>query len=182
MKNLLFIVAIFVAFVLETNCQVYYKSNSKINEVITKSQKTRTAFIFANIGLVDPLSLGAGVQSNRYAFSIVFKMAWVGSGYYTPNSAKGVGVRISYSKQFLFLNMISLEYVPFYELQYYRPNKPIKTFSKGYYFDVSVGKEEISISGCNFYWSVGFAISAAKHEALWYGPSIKIGYNYNLIN
>lgn len=142
----------------------------------------RSIFLFSSIGFVDVISIGMGKQLNKnFSLSLKGTAAWVGSGYYTPNSGGGIGLKLSYHEKLLFLNTVSIEFTPFFQLNYYRPDKPISSPFKGYYFDINIGKEKVDESGFNFFWAIGFCVSAAKYEPLLYGPSLKIGLNFNFI-
>ena len=174
----------YIILIIDSNLlgQNKYFENADSNITEVGYEQPRDIFFLFSLGLIDPLTVGVGMQFDRFSVSSILKAAWVGNGYYVPNSGGGVGIRVGYHRKILFFNMLSFEFVPFLELEYYRPNKPIKSFPKGYYLAVNIGKEEVSVSGFNFFWAVGFAISSAKYESLLYGPTIKVGYNFNIIS
>lgn len=156
-----------------------YYTNESIEE---KVQNIRSGSIFFGIGIVDVFSLGVSKQiNNELSISLKGAGVWVGSGYYVPNSGGGVGFKLGYHFKLFFVNIATIEIIPLLQLKYYRPDKPIKSLIKGYYFDVNIGKEKINEQGLSFFWAFGFCLSAARYESLLYFPSLKIGLNYNFI-
>jgi len=140
----------------------------------------RSVFLFSNIGILDFLSLGIGYQvSEKISIAVKGSQTFIGSsamGF--PHGGNGVGIKLSYHTPFLFFNTTSLEYIPYLSTSF---DDHINSITKGNYFDFNFGRETIDESGFNFFWAIGFCVSAAKEANVLYAPSLKIGLNYNFI-
>jgi len=150
------------------------ENNAEINNDL------RGIFLFSNIGILDFLSLGIGYQvSEKISLAIKGSQTFIGSsamGF--PNGGSGVGVKLSYHTPFLFFNSTSFEYIQYLSTSY---DDHINSITKGNYFDFNFGKETINKSGFNYFWAIGFSVSAAKEAHVLYAPSLKIGLNFNFI-
>ncbi|WP_348344904.1 hypothetical protein, partial [Ignavibacterium sp.] len=140
----------------------------------------RGIFLFSNIGILDFLSFGIGYQvSEKISIAIKGSQTFIGSsamGF--PQGGNGVGIKLSYRTHFLFFNTTSLEYIPYLSTSF---DDHINSITKGNYFDFNFGRETIDESGFNFFWAIGFCVSAAKEANVLYAPSLKIGLNFNFI-
>ncbi|AFH50036.1 Hypothetical protein IALB_2333 [Ignavibacterium album JCM 16511] len=140
----------------------------------------RGIFLFSSIGILDFLSLGIGYQvSEKISIAIKGSQTFIGSsamGF--PHGGNGVGIKISYHTPFLFFNTTSLEYISYLSTSF---DDHINSITKGNYFDFNLGREIIDESGFNFFWAIGFCVSAAKEANVLYTPSLKIGLNFNFI-
>lgn len=58
----------------------------------------------------------------------------------------------------------------------------INSITKGNYLEFNIGRETIDESRLNFFWAIGFCVSAAKKAHNLYAPSLKLGLNYNFFN
>lgn len=149
----------------------------------------RSVFLFSSVGLIEILSLGVGYQITKdFSFAIKWSSTWIGSGaMILPNGASGYGIKLSYHKPFLIFNTASIEHILYTQstldwerkILYGKIDK-IPTL-KGYYLDFNVGRETINELGFNFFWAIGFCVSAAKEAHVLYAPSLKIGLSYNFI-
>lgn len=152
-----------------------------------EEDSVRGVFLYSGIGLIEVLTIGVGTQvSQDISISLKYAATWIGSGAMgLPNSATGIGLKLTYHKNLapLPLDAISFDYILYLHssLDWQSRLDKYDPFIKGHYFDINVGKETISESGFNFFWAVGFCISAAKEANVLYAPSIKIGLNFNFI-
>jgi len=153
-----------------------------------KEKNIRSLFLFSSIGLIEVFSIGAGIQlSDNFSISVKYAGTWIGSGFIFPNSAAGPALRVGFHKPFLLFNTVSLDYIIYLysSLDWESLKMPwrlgYEPFIKGHYFDFNIGKETIDESGFNFFWAIGFCISAAKEAQILYAPSLKIGINLNFI-
>lgn len=148
----------------------------------------RSVFLFSSIGLIEILSLGVGYQvTENFSLALKWSGTWIGSGEILPNSASGYGIKLSYHKPFLFFNSVTFGYIIYFKstLDWESIKQPwnlgYEPFIKGQYFDLNIGRETINESGFNFFWAIGFSVSAAKEANILYVPSLKIGLNYDFI-
>lgn len=164
-------------------------SSSLINNAKVDTNH-RGMFLFASIGLIEIPSLGVGYQvTNDFSFAIKWSTTWIGSSaMILPNSASGYGIKLTYHKPFLIFNTASFEYILYTQStldwerkKLYGQIEKIPTL-KGYYLDFNIGRETINESGFNFFWAIGFCLSAAKEAHILYAPSLKLGLNYNFFN
>ncbi|MDI6786655.1 MAG: hypothetical protein QMD92_08100 [bacterium] len=134
------------------------------------------------MGILEVLSIGIGYQiSKNTAISIKGSGTWIGSsalGF--PSSGMGLGFKLSYYKPILFFNNFSFEYISYLSTTLDWVHRGYKPLFKGSYFDFNLGKETIDECGFNFFWAIGFCISAAKEAHILYFPSLKIGLNFNI--
>lgn len=169
----------------------FYKDSSYCNDMNNSDLDTnqRNVFLFSSVGVIEILSLGVGYQvTENISLALKWSTTWIGSGaMILPNGASGYGIKLSYHKPFLFFNSTSFEYIVYLHStldwerkKLYGQINKIPTY-KGHYLDFNIGRETINESGFNFYWVVGFCVSAAKEAHVLYAPSLKIGLNYNFI-
>lgn len=169
----------------------FYKDSSYCDDMnyFDLDTNRRSVFLFSSIGLIEIPSLGVGYQVNKdFSFAIKWSTTWIGSyAILLPNSASGYGIKLSYHKPFLFFNSASFEYILYLHStldwerkELYGQIDKIPTL-KGHYLDFNIGQETINDSGFNFFWAIGFCVSAAKEANALYAPSLKIGLNYNFI-
>lgn len=177
-----------IIFIILLNTQFLFSQMNLINNANfdafenngKKDYSYRSIFLFSNIGILDFLSLGIGYQvSEKISIAIKGSQTFIGSsamGF--PHGGNGVGIKFSYHTPFLFFNTTSLEYIPYLSTSF---DDHINSITKGNYFDFNFGRETIDESGFNFFWAIGFCVSAAKDAHVLYSPSLKIGLNFNFI-
>jgi len=155
-------------------------SQNNITQPVNNSGNHRNFFLYANLGILDFVSLGLGYQvSKQVAISIKASETIItGSSLGFPNWGTGLGFKVSYSKEFLLFNSFSAEYIAYLETSI-DDSKSLNTALKGNYFDFNIGRENIYDEGLNVFWAIGFCISAVKTTDVLYSPSLKIGLNYN---
>lgn len=159
------------------------KNNAEIDNDI------RCIFPFLSIGVIEYISFGLGYQvTENSSISLKRSSTWIGTGAMGfPNSASGYGIKLAYYIPILIFNAFSFEYILYTKStldwerkKLYSEIKEIPVF-KGHYFDFNLGRETINKSGFNFFWGIGFCISAAKEAHTIYSPSLKMGLTYNFI-
>lgn len=160
--------------------KVYSQENYSRNiEVSSNKDSTRNVFVYSSVGLLEIFSLGIGCQVST-DIALSFKYSGTNIGYANfnlPSSGTGVGVKVSYfTKQWIF-NNISAEYISYLNLEL---DRKINSVTKGNYFELNLGYENIDKSKLKIYWAVGFGLSDAKTVSTLFFPSLKIGINYNL--
>lgn len=160
--------------------QINLINNSNSNYIENSDEITnyRGVYIFSNIGILDFISLGIGYQfSEKISIAIKGSQTFIGSsamGF--PHGGNGVGVKLSYHTPILFINTTSFEYIQYLSTSF---DDHINSITKGHYFDFNIGRETVNEAGFNFFWAIGFCISAAKEANILYAPSVKIGLNFN---
>ncbi len=180
MKKILFVILLNTQFLFS---QINFINDTNFDDFQNKGKNDyshRSIFLFSNIGILDFLSLGIGYQvSEKISIAVKGSQTFIGSsamGF--PHGGNGVGIKLSYHTHFLFFNTTSLEYIPYLSTSF---DDHINSITKGNYFDFNFGRETINESGFNFFWAIGFCVSAAKEANVLYTPSLKIGLNFNFI-
>jgi hypothetical protein len=150
------------------------------NKTEINSGEPRSFFINSSLGILEFISLGVGYQfSEKVAVTIKGSYTFTtGASLNIPNWGEGLGFKVSFSTEFLFINSISAEYIAYLKTAL-DDAESIDTAIKGNYFDFNIGREDIYSNGLNFFWAVGLCISAVKNTNVLYSPSLKIGLNYN---
>ncbi len=176
MKTKNYLMLFILGALLTQNClrgQQVYSQNEFSKD---QNDSTRNVFVYAGIGLLEIYNLGIGYQiSPELAFSFKYAVTWIGAGIL--GGGGGVGIKISYFPKQWIINTISAEYISYLKLSLY---EKINSVTKGNYFELNIGNENIDKSKLKIYWAVGFGLSAAKTASILFFPSIKIGINYNI--
>lgn len=179
---------VFILFSIFLNTPIMFSQINLINtndsSCFTNDYKVdnnqRSIFLFGSVGIIEVASIGFGYQlTENFSFSIKGSGTLIGSsamGF--PNGGRGIGMRLSYQNPFLFFNNTNVEFTQYLATSF---DDHINSISKGHNLDFNIGKETINESGFNFFWAIGFCVSAAKYANILYAPSLKIGYNYNFI-
>jgi hypothetical protein len=190
MKQILLILIVFTLSAKFLFSQINLNNNTDSNSLTSNAEidkKIRSSFLFFSIGGIELGSIGVGYQvRDNFSFALKGSAAWIGSSAeFIPNGARGFGIRLTYHKPFFFFNTASFEYILYTHStldwewkKRYNEIEEIPTL-KGYYLEFNIGRETINESGFNFFWAIGIYKSAAKEADILYGPSLKIGLNYN---
>ncbi|MBX2977346.1 MAG: hypothetical protein KF721_14550 [Ignavibacteriaceae bacterium] len=156
-----------------------YSDRNSLTSNLEIDKNIRGIFLFSSIGLIEVVSMGVGYQvTDNFSFALKGSATWIGSsamGF--PNGGRGIGIKLSYHTPFLFFNNTNVEFIQYLATSF---DDHINSISKGHYLDFNIGKENINESGFNFFWSMGICVIAVKEADILYGPSLKIGLNYNL--
>ncbi len=159
---------------------VNVKDSSVLTNNLELDENYRGIFLFASVGIIEVASIGFGYQFNeKFSFSLKGAATFIGSaamGF--PNSGRGIGMKLSYQTPFLFFNNTNVEFIQYLATSF---DDHISSISKGHYIDINIGREPTDKAGFNFFWAIGFCISAAKEANILYAPSLKIGYNFNFL-
>lgn len=140
---------------------------------------TRNLYVHTGVGLLEIFNIGIGCQiSPDIALSFIYSGTWIGySSFNFPSSGTGIGIKASYFKKFLFFNNISTEFVSYLNLSL---DRKINSVTKGSYFEITAGNENIEKSKLKIHWAIGVGLSNAHTVSTLFFPSLKIGINYNL--
>ena len=178
MKNYLMLLILWA--LLTQNClrgQHAYSLNKFTED---QNDSIRNVFLYTGIGLFEVINIGIGYQiSHELAFSFKYAGTWIGYSNILPSSGDGVGIKISYFPKQWIVNTISAEYISYLNLSV-DYDRRINSVTKGNYFELNIGNENIDKSKLKIYWAVGFGLSAAKTVSTLFFPSLKVGINYNL--
>lgn len=144
-----------------------------------QNDSIRKVYVYAGIGLLEVYNIGIGYQfSHELAFSFKYAGTNIGyANYNIPSIGNGVGFKISYFAPLWIFNNISAEYISYLNLSL---DSKINSVTKGNYFELNVGNENVDKSKLKIYWAIGFGLSAAKTVSVLFFPSIKVGINYNI--
>jgi hypothetical protein len=153
------------------------------NAIIDSSIKQRThrkIFINSSVGiLLEIASFGLGYQiSDNLAVSIKGHAGFIGKA---ANGATGLGFKVSHYFSKSGLNCVNLESILYFYSGLEDLSPRIYSLLKGAFFDLNIGKENISDSGFSIFWSLGIGISMAKEADVLALPSFKIGVNFNFL-
>jgi hypothetical protein len=144
-----------------------------------KENSIRKVYVYAGVGLFEIFNLGIGYQvSPELAFSFKYAGTWIGyANFNIPSTGTGVGVKISHFSKLWLFNNISAEYISYLNLTL---DRKINSVTKGNYFELNVGNENVDKSKLKIYWAIGLGISDAHTVSTLFFPSLKVGINYNL--
>ncbi len=178
MKIKHYLIVFFFGVLLTQNCLKGQQAYSQNEFSTDQNDSTRKVYVYAGIGLLELYNIGIGYQvSPEIAFSFKYAGTNIGYGYILPSAGNGVGFKISYFTPLWIFNNMSVEYISYLNLGL---DRKINSVTKGNYFELNVGNENIDKSKLKIYWAVGFGLSAAKTVSTLFFPSIKVGINYNL--
>jgi len=155
-------------------------------EPTTPGQDLRSVFIFANVGSLEIMNLGIGLQlSEQYSLALASSaFALGGKVYILPETALGIGVRGSYyfspdgRTKFLWANVISCD------LMYLLPHQADQKISfhspGGVGIEAIIGRDGIVGSGIGISWGVGMAMSIHSEKPPLFFPAIKLGLHIDV--
>jgi hypothetical protein len=174
MKKNLFVLFVLLAICTNNTAQNLESESDSSN---TKSD-LRKVFVYSSVGVLEAFSVGAGYQvSSEFAISLKWSSSIIGgTSILFPNSATGIGIRTSYYFPFFIFNNITFDSILYLNQRIYKQSSQ---FIKGYFLDLTIGKEIIDESGLRVFWGVGLSGSHPIDVAGRFSVSFKIGLNYN---
>jgi hypothetical protein len=178
--NKIFLLIVFSMLVIQINNDLLGQEyNYRLQtDSLENSLKIRKIFIYSSVGTLETLSVGIGYQIQpNLAIALDASVSAIGgTSFLFPNTASGFGIRTSYYIPFLIFNNITFESILYLDQGIYKQSPQ---FIKGYFLDLTIGKEIIDEKGLRVFYGVGLSGSHPIDVSGRFSVSFKIGLNFN---